>query len=460
MSAPKLGAARPSRCDNLVRRSSTTTGIQLDNFVKKILDLEPVDRQAGRPSAGRCIEIDGHDVAQIGQGARPGGGHSPGRPTFIVAHTVKGKGVSFMENNPGVARQGAQARGGDRAPFARSSGQRRRGRHLAAPATRAIVDGARRHGEEVMPAKASPRRPSAKPLIDLGARDERIVTLDADLSKSTMTAKLRQDVSGTRLQPRDRGVQHDRRGGRARPRPAACPFACSFACFLVGRFETIRISVAYTRRRRQARRHPLPASPSARTAIARWGSRTSPASARCPTSPSSSPPTSLETKQAVACAVEHRGAALSAAHAPEPRARLPADDYRFQFGRWPLLRPGHDVTLVLATGGTLFNCAGGGQARWRPTGSRPRCINVASIKPLDEEPSLRSAGKTGHVVDRRGPRDRRRAGRRRGRALGEVMPTPIKRLGVTGSASRATPRASTPSTASTRPASPRASGSS
>ena len=27
------------------------------------------------------------------------------------------------------------------------------------------------------------------------------------------------------------------------------PFACSFACFLVGRFETIRVSVAYSRRR-------------------------------------------------------------------------------------------------------------------------------------------------------------------------------------------------------------------
>jgi transketolase len=44
------------------------------------------------------IEIDGHRLDQIGKAldqaeARRGG------PTFIVAHTVKGQGVSFMENN-------------------------------------------------------------------------------------------------------------------------------------------------------------------------------------------------------------------------------------------------------------------------------------------------------------------------------------------------------------------------
>ena len=38
-----------------------------------------------------------------------------------------------------------------------------------------------------MPAKAS-RAAFGEALVELGARDERIVTLDADLSKSTMTA--------------------------------------------------------------------------------------------------------------------------------------------------------------------------------------------------------------------------------------------------------------------------------
>ena len=63
-----------------------------------------------------------------------------------------------------------------------------------ADAARAIVDELSRPGEEVMPAKAS-RAAFGEALLELGARDERIVTLDADLSKSTMTVELRQEVS-------------------------------------------------------------------------------------------------------------------------------------------------------------------------------------------------------------------------------------------------------------------------
>jgi transketolase len=45
------------------------------------------------------IEIDGHDLAQIDK-ALDQAEATHGGPTLIVAHTVKGKGVSFMENNP------------------------------------------------------------------------------------------------------------------------------------------------------------------------------------------------------------------------------------------------------------------------------------------------------------------------------------------------------------------------
>ena len=45
------------------------------------------------------IEIDGHDMEQI-LGALSEAKETKGKPTFIVANTVKGKGVSFMENVP------------------------------------------------------------------------------------------------------------------------------------------------------------------------------------------------------------------------------------------------------------------------------------------------------------------------------------------------------------------------
>ena len=96
MSAPKLGAP-DHHLDNLCVMLDYN-GIQLDGFVKKILDLEPVTdklKSFGWP----VLEVNGHDVAQVDK-ALDQAEVTKGGPTFIVAHTVKGKGVSFMENDP------------------------------------------------------------------------------------------------------------------------------------------------------------------------------------------------------------------------------------------------------------------------------------------------------------------------------------------------------------------------
>ena len=46
----------------------------------------------------RVQEMDGHDMAQVVQTLRQAHEGAPGLPTVVIAHTVKGKGVSFMEN--------------------------------------------------------------------------------------------------------------------------------------------------------------------------------------------------------------------------------------------------------------------------------------------------------------------------------------------------------------------------
>ncbi len=96
MAAPKLG--QPDHpLDNLTVIVDYNK-IQLDDFVKKILDLEPLTAKwqgFGWP----VIEIDGHDTDQIGK-ALDQAEATRGGPTLVVAHTVKGKGVSFMENDP------------------------------------------------------------------------------------------------------------------------------------------------------------------------------------------------------------------------------------------------------------------------------------------------------------------------------------------------------------------------
>ena len=96
MSAPKLG--QPDHpVDNLTVIVDYNR-IQLDDFCAKILDLEPV---VGKWQAfgWPVIEIDGHDMGQIAK-ALDQAEATKGVPTLVIAHTIKGKGVSFMENNP------------------------------------------------------------------------------------------------------------------------------------------------------------------------------------------------------------------------------------------------------------------------------------------------------------------------------------------------------------------------
>lgn len=71
-------------------------GLQIDGRVDEIKSLGSIP--AKWESFGwRAIEIDGHDMEQI-VAAYNEARTVKGRPTMIVAHTVKGKGVSFMED--------------------------------------------------------------------------------------------------------------------------------------------------------------------------------------------------------------------------------------------------------------------------------------------------------------------------------------------------------------------------
>jgi len=72
--------------------------IQLDGFVKDIMAIDPL-ADKWRAFGWHTIEIDGHDLHAI-QAAFDEAEATKGKPTCLVAHTIKGKGVSFMENNP------------------------------------------------------------------------------------------------------------------------------------------------------------------------------------------------------------------------------------------------------------------------------------------------------------------------------------------------------------------------
>lgn len=73
-------------------------GQQLDDFTAKILDVNPLGDKL-RAFNWDVIECDGHDFNQVIPALEKARANTSGKPTAIVAHTVKGQGVSFMEHN-------------------------------------------------------------------------------------------------------------------------------------------------------------------------------------------------------------------------------------------------------------------------------------------------------------------------------------------------------------------------
>jgi len=72
--------------------------IQQDGTTKEIKDLEPL-KDKWSSCGWNVFEINGHSIKALKQALDRAERHK-GKPSVIIADTVKGKGVSFMENNP------------------------------------------------------------------------------------------------------------------------------------------------------------------------------------------------------------------------------------------------------------------------------------------------------------------------------------------------------------------------
>ncbi len=72
-------------------------GYQLDDATSVIMDLEPV-KEKWLASKWHVLEVGGHDMQAMLHALKQAKDNH-GKPTVIIARTVKGKGISFMENN-------------------------------------------------------------------------------------------------------------------------------------------------------------------------------------------------------------------------------------------------------------------------------------------------------------------------------------------------------------------------
>ncbi|NJO38098.1 MAG: transketolase family protein, partial [Rhizobiales bacterium] len=104
-------------------------------------------------------------------------------------------------------------------------------------------------------------------------------------------------------------------------------------------------------------------------------------------------------------------------------------DYQFEIGKAQMIRDGKDV-LVISAGFMTMRALDAAEVLAKD-GVDVAVLHSPTIKPLDEEAILRSAGRTGHVMTVEDHSIHGGLGSAVAELLGEVMPTPIKRLGVT-----------------------------
>jgi transketolase len=86
------------RLDRLIAFVDWNKG-QIDGLTKDVMNVEPIGEKF-RAFGWNVLEIDGHDMSAILHAieqAKTNAKNKSGKPTMIVAETVKGKGVSFME---------------------------------------------------------------------------------------------------------------------------------------------------------------------------------------------------------------------------------------------------------------------------------------------------------------------------------------------------------------------------
>ncbi len=108
------------KLDNLVAIMDRNN-IQIDGFTEDIMPLDSL-KDKYEAFGWHVLEIDGHNMQQIVDAAEQAKAIH-GKPTMIIAHTIPGKGVDFMENDykwhgnppdladvPGAPKKGEQAK--------------------------------------------------------------------------------------------------------------------------------------------------------------------------------------------------------------------------------------------------------------------------------------------------------------------------------------------------------------
>lgn len=239
--------------------------------------------------------------------------------------------------------------------------------------------------------KIATRQAYGDTLVELGRENPDIVVLDADLSKSTMTAGFAKAYPERFF---NAGIAEQNLMGMAAglATTGKIPFASTFAIFAAGRaFEQVRNTICYPKLNVK-----IAASHAGITVGEDGGSHQSVEDLALmralPNMTVIAPADAVETAKAVRAAAAHRGPVyirLSRLATPV----IFGADYQFEIGKAVVVREGKDVSLFST--GTMLAAALAAADRLADEGIRAEVVNVATLKPLDARTILGSLAKTG-----------------------------------------------------------------
>lgn len=242
------------------------------------------------------------------------------------------------------------------------------------------------HGAEgaTRPKPKATRQAFGEALAELGAKHRNIVVCEADLSKSTKS-----ELFGKKFPERffQMGIAEANMIGTGAGLASSgyIPFICSFGAFLTGRYDQVRMSVAYSRSPvRMVGTH-------AGIGIgddghSQMGLEDLSLMRGLPTMMVFQPADEIETKQLMEYLVTDAEALKHPAYLRLTRqALVPVHgvDYKFRPGKFDILKKGSRVAL-LATGATVQECLCSYEAL-KAKGLEVTLVNVHSLKPFDRD---------------------------------------------------------------------------
>ncbi|MBR4726375.1 MAG: transketolase family protein [Clostridia bacterium] len=242
--------------------------------------------------------------------------------------------------------------------------------------------------------KTATRDAYGKALVELGATNDKVVVLDADLAAATKTGMFKKAYPDRFI---DSGIAESNMMGVAAGLATAgyTVFASTFAMFAAGRaYEQVRNSIGYPHLNVKI------GATHAGISVGEDG-----ASHQCcedialmrviPGMVVINPADDIEARAAVLAAAAYDGPVyMRFGRLAVPRVF--DESYQFEIGKAVVLRPGTDVTICAT--GLMVKEALEAQEMLAAEGISAEIVNVATIKPLDNETILTSAAKTGAVV--------------------------------------------------------------